>query len=95
VLTEKPRNGWSALCDNAEGGTPVLSVGAVTGFTYRPTEFKRTSQPTVPGAHYWLTAGDLLMTRANTQRLVGHVAFYDGRPSPCIYPGQDDADQGR
>ena len=58
----------------------------MTGFTFRPTEFKRTSEPTEPGAHYWLRPGDLLMTRANTRQLVGHVAFYDGVPSPCIYP---------
>lgn len=86
VLSGRLRNGWSALCDNVDGGTPVLSVGAVTGFTFRPTEFKRTSEPTEAGAYYWLTPGDLLMTRANTQQLVGHVAFYEGSPSPCIYP---------
>jgi type I restriction enzyme, S subunit len=86
VLTEKPRNGWSAPCDNAEGGVAVLSLGAVTGFTYRPTEFKRTSEPTTSGAHYWLAPGDLLVTRSNTEELVGHAAIYSGEPSPCIYP---------
>jgi len=86
VLSGKPRNGWSATCDNAEDGTPVLSLGAVTGFTYRPEEFKRTSEVTVPGAHYWLREGDLLITRSNTERLLGHAAIYDGDPSPCIYP---------
>lgn len=86
VLTGKPRNGWSAPCDNADGGTPVLKLGAVTGFTYRSSEFKRTSEPTTSGAHYWLEAGDLLITRSNTERLVGHVAIYDGHPHPCIYP---------
>lgn len=86
VLAAKPRNGWSAPCDNSEGGTPVLSLGAVTGFTYRPGEFKRTSEPTVPGAHYWLQPGDLLLTRSNTERLLGHAAIYTGEPSPCIYP---------
>jgi type I restriction enzyme S subunit len=86
VLMGKPRNGWSAPCDNADGGTAVLSLGAVTGFTYRPTEFKRTSEPTSPGGHYWLRAGDLLITRSNTERLVGHAAIYSGLPSPCIYP---------
>jgi type I restriction enzyme, S subunit len=86
VLTAKPRNGWSARCDNAEDGTPVLSLGAVTGFAYRSSEFKRTSEPTVPRAHYWLKPGDLLMTRSNTERLVGHAAIYDGDPHPCIYP---------
>jgi type I restriction enzyme, S subunit len=86
VLEDKPRNGWSAPCDNAGDGTPVLSLGAVTGFVYRPSEYKRTSEPTEPGAHYWLSAGDLLMTRSNTEQLVGHAAIYTGEPSPCIYP---------
>jgi type I restriction enzyme S subunit len=86
VLLSAPRNGWSVRCNNAEGGTPVLSLAAVTGFQYKPTEFKRTSEPTVQGAHYWLRSGDLLMTRSNTPELVGHAAIYDGSPSPCIYP---------
>jgi type I restriction enzyme S subunit len=86
VLTEKPRNGWSAPCDNAEGGVPVLSLGAVTGFTYRPTAFKRTSETTDPAGHYWLRPGDLLVTRSNTEQLLGHAAIYTGEPSPCIYP---------
>jgi type I restriction enzyme S subunit len=86
VLLEKPRNGWSARCDNAETGIPVLSLGAVTGFRYRKSQFKRTSEPTFPHAHYWLKDGDLLITRSNTPELVGHAALYDGSPSPCIYP---------
>lgn len=86
VLTEKPRNGWSAPCDNAEDGMPVLSLGAVTGFTYRPAEYKRTSEITKPNGHYWLQPGDLLVTRSNTEQLLGHVAIYSGEPSPCIYP---------
>ena len=30
VLLEKPRNGWSAKCDNADTGIPVLTLTAVT-----------------------------------------------------------------
>lgn len=86
VLSEKPRNGWSVRCDNSEGGVPVLSLGAVTGFRYRASEYKRTSEPTVDDAHYWLRQGDLLITRSNTPDLVGHAAIYDGSPEPCIYP---------
>jgi type I restriction enzyme S subunit len=86
VLTEKPRNGWSARCDNVDGGVAVLSLGAVTGFTFRPTERKLTSEPTTPDAHYWLEEGDLLVTRSNTEELLGHAAIYTGEPSPCIYP---------
>jgi len=33
-----------------------------------------------------LSPGDLLMTRSNTEQLVGHVAIYNGSPHPCIYP---------
>jgi type I restriction enzyme S subunit len=86
VLTGKPRNGWSARCDNAEDGTPVLSLGAVTGFHYRQTEFKRTSLNSQPEAHFWLKGGDLLITRSNTPELVGHAAIFNGTPFPCIYP---------
>lgn len=86
VLSGKPRNGWSPRCDNSEGGTPVLTLSAVTGFTYDPIAYKRTSLPTDPDAHYWLQAGDLLITRSNSPELVGHAAIYSGEPSPCIYP---------
>jgi type I restriction enzyme S subunit len=86
VLNEKPRNGWSAPCNNMPKGIPVLSLGAITGFRYRETEFKRTSECVFDEAHYWLRPGDLLMTRSNTSELVGHAAIYNGYPSPCIYP---------
>lgn len=86
VLHDKPKNGWSARCDNLPEGIPVLSLAAITGFHYRSTEFKRTSEPVSQAAHYWLKSGDLLMTRSNTPELVGHAAIYDGSPSPCIYP---------
>lgn len=86
IFHEKPKNGWSARCDNAESGVPVLSLGAVTGFRYRESEFKRTSEPTSALAHYWLRDGDLLITRSNTPELVGHAAIYNGSPNPCIYP---------
>jgi type I restriction enzyme S subunit len=86
VLLERPRNGWSAKCDNSEGGTPVLRLGAVTHFRYDQSEFKRTSETTSPHAHYWLMEGDLLISRSNTPDFVGHAAIYNGSPSPCIYP---------
>jgi type I restriction enzyme, S subunit len=86
VFASSPRNGWSAKCDNAEDGIPVLSLAAVTGFQYRPTEFKRTSLMASPNGHFWLKPGDLLITRSNTPELVGHAAMYDGNPTPCIYP---------
>ena len=86
VLTGKPRNGWSAKCDNADNGIPVLALGAVTGFRYRATEFKKTSLHADKEGHFWLKPGDLLITRSNTPELVGHAAIYSGSPAPCIYP---------
>ncbi len=86
VLTGKPRNGWSATCDNGANGVPVLTLSAVTGYSFDPTAIKRTSLATDPSAHYWLNDGDLLITRSNTPTLVGHAAVYSGQPSPCIYP---------
>ena len=86
ILTGPPRNGWSAACDNADDGIPVLSLGAVTGFHYRPSEFKRTSLYAAQHGHFWLKSGDILITRSNTLELVGHAAIYSGSPSPCIYP---------
>lgn len=59
---------------------------AVRGFEYRPEAIKRTSLPTVDDAHYWLSKGDVLITRSNSIELVGHAAIYNGKPSPCIYP---------
>lgn len=86
VLLSPPKNGWSARCDNLDTGTAILSLGAITGFWYRPAQIKRTSLPTKADAHYWLKPGDLLISRSNTPDLVGHAAIYDGYPSPCIYP---------
>ncbi len=86
VLTGKPRNGWSARCDNAPNGTPVLALSAVTGFRYDSSAIKRTSLAVDEDAHYWLAPNDLLITRSNTPELVGHAAIYDGIPARCIYP---------
>jgi type I restriction enzyme S subunit len=86
MLTGKPRNGWSAVCDNAAGGVPVLTLSAVTGYSFDSAAIKYTSLATDPDAHYWLNNGDLLITRSNTPTLVGHAAVYSGQPSPCIYP---------
>jgi len=86
-LAEKLRNGWSPRCDpSAESGAAVLSLGAITGFRYRPTEHKLTTLPVDSDADYWLREGDLLISRSNTPELVGHAAIYSGEPAPCIYP---------
>jgi type I restriction enzyme S subunit len=87
LLSVQPRNGWSPPAVYQTGaGVPVLTLSSVTGFQYDGSRTKLTSAPTSDDAHYWLRAGELLITRANTPRLVGHVAVYDGRPARAICP---------
>lgn len=87
VLSSQPRNGWSPPAANhAANGTPVLTLSSVTGFQFEIDKVKYTSAKTDPAAHYWVRDGDLLMTRSNTPRLVGHVALADGITEPTIYP---------
>ena len=74
------------LRTEAQAEVAALVTAAVTGWRYRPTEYKRTSEITHPDGRYWLQPGDLLMTRSNTELLLGHAAIYSGEPSPCIYP---------
>jgi type I restriction enzyme S subunit len=85
VLSVQPRNGWSPPAEFHTGsGVPVLTLSSVTGFEYNGSRVKMSSAPTREGAHYWLQEGELLITRSNTQALVGHVAIYDGNPTKCI-----------
>jgi len=85
IFHDKPKNGYSARCNNLGKGIPVLSLAAITGFLYKPV-YKYTLEPLNPQSHYWLSPGDLLISRSNTLELVGHAAIYSGEPYPCIYP---------
>lgn len=85
VMTKKPRNGYSVSCDGLEGGIPVLTLTAVTGFSYTPS-YKLTSKPLKQDAHYWLEPDDFLISRSNTIEFVGHASIYSGEPYPCVYP---------
>ncbi len=85
ILSSQPRNGWSPPARFQTGsGNPVLTLSSVTGFEYDGSRFRLSSAPTQEGAHYWLEDGELLITRSNTQELVGHVAIYDGNPPKAI-----------
>lgn len=87
VLAAQPRNGWSPPAKNhAHSGTPVLTLSSVTGFRFRPEKIKYTSADVDCTRHYWVSNGDLLITRSNTPELVGHVAIANGINVKTIYP---------
>lgn len=87
VLDAQPRNGWSPPAKNhAHSGIPVLTLSSVTGFRFRPEKIKYTSADVDCTRHYWVSNGDLLITRSNTPELVGHVAIANGINVKTIYP---------
>lgn len=67
-------SGWSPRCDNVpatgdEWG--VLKVSAVTWGVFKPEENKRLPSDMEPRPQHALSAGDILVSRANTAELVG------------------------
>jgi type I restriction enzyme S subunit len=75
-LSVQPQNGWSPPAEFQTGsGTPVLTLSSVTGYEFKPEEVTLSSAPVNPKGRYWISTGDLLITRSNTPGLVGHAAL--------------------
>lgn len=77
---KKMEQGWSPQCDNYiaeidEWG--VLKVGSVNGFDFNPFENKVLPINLKPKLEYQIQQGDILISRANTQELVGSAAFVE------------------
>lgn len=71
-------SGWSPRCETSPAGPDewgVLKVSAVTWGTYRQEENKRLPSDLDPRPEVEVSAGDLLMSRANTQELVGRAVL--------------------
>jgi type I restriction enzyme S subunit len=76
LLTEPPRNGFSAHEKDEETGHWVLSLGAITKWGYRSGELKSVDKtPAMVAA--LLSKGDLVISRSNTLDLVGLPAIFD------------------
>jgi len=70
--------GWSPQCEGfpvqSEEEWGVLKVGCVNGGVFRPQENKALPPELEPVPELGLTAGDVLISRANTRELVGGAA---------------------
>lgn len=70
--------GWSPQCEafpvQSDEEWGVLKVGCVNGGIFRPEENKALPSELEPIPNLGLTAGDLLISRANTKELVGSAA---------------------
>ena len=85
LLTESPKNGYSASEVHEWTGMLVLGLGCLTNDGFVPRQLKRI--PKSPLAErFRLADGDLLMSRANTRELVGLAARFRDVSQPCSYP---------
>jgi len=57
----------------------------VTGYEFKPDEVTLSSAPVNPKGRYWISPGDLLITRSNTPGLVGHSALVPELEEEFIY----------
>lgn len=80
--------GRNLVADDAKAITPyrVLKISAVTSGHYRHVESKPLPPGYVPPPNHLVQAGDLLMSRANTEELVGAAALVGHTPANLALP---------
>lgn len=72
--------GWSPQCESypaQDGEWGVLKVGCGNGDTFDPSEQKALPSDVPPEPRYEIQAGDILMSRGNTQDLVGAATLIE------------------
>lgn len=77
-LVKTIEQGWSPQCESFPVGSEsewgVLKVGCVNGGIFNPEENKALPPDLTPLPELGISAGDLLISRANTRELVGSAA---------------------
>jgi type I restriction enzyme S subunit len=86
VISEKPKNGYSANPVDYETPYRVLSLSATTSGVFLRSKFKYFDEPIPENSPFWLQPGDILVQRGNTLEYVGIPALYDGEPREFTYP---------
>lgn len=88
-VTQGIEQGASPQCDAVPRDTGewgVLKLSAVKRGIFNPSENKRLPDSTSPTKGYEVRPGDLLVTRANTPRLVGDAAVVSEEASQLLLP---------
>lgn len=86
ILTMPIQNGYSPVCQEKETGRWVLSLGALTGYSFDETQKKAIPVNTEMKDIFRLKENDILISRSNTIDKVGRVAIYRGEIENCFYP---------
>lgn len=86
VISTKIQNGFSPLCQEDDSGSWVLSLGALTGYSFDSSQIKAVSSTVKMPEEYRLKNNDILVSRSNTLDKVGRCAVFHGEIQNCFYP---------
>lgn len=86
VISTKIQNGFSPLCQEECSGSWVLSLGALTGYSFDSSQIKAVSSSVNMPEEYRLKNNDILVSRSNTLDKVGRCGVYHGEIENCYYP---------
>jgi len=79
-------SGHSVATSNSESeGPKLLRISAIQRGRFKPSEFKRVGDATLP-SRAQVRDGDVLMTRSNTPERVGFVGLADNVGDDCFMP---------
>lgn len=86
VISTKIQNGYSPLCQEDSSGVWVLSLGALTGYSFDSSQIKAVSSSVKIPEEYRLKDNDILVSRSNTLDKVGRCGVFHGEIENCFYP---------
>lgn len=86
VISTKIQNGYSPLCQEDSSGVWVLSLGALTGYSFDSSQIKAVSSSEKMPEEYRLKDNDILVSRSNTLDKVGRCGVFHGEIDNCFYP---------
>lgn len=86
VISTKIQNGYSPLCQEDSSGVWVLSLGALTGYSFDSSQIKAVSSSVKMPEEYKLKDNDILVSRSNTLDKVGRCGVFHGEIENCFYP---------
>jgi type I restriction enzyme S subunit len=86
VITDKPKNGYSAKPVNYKTPNKVLTLTATTSGKFIDGHFKYFDEIIDTNSKFWLQPNDILVQRGNTIEYVGVSAIYNGKSHEYIFP---------
>ncbi len=85
LLREPIKNGYSPVCPREASGIWILTLSAVSSEGYNEKGVKPAPLEDERVLQNVLEVGDIVVSRSNTQELVGLAGVYSGKPSRCSY----------